>query len=68
MRILKKELWPYRVKVNTDNNYNTTAVEVWLGETLGTFKGRWTIVHQYSETHFYFKESKDATLFALRWS
>lgn len=69
MRILKKELWPYKVKVN-GNEFNTsiTEMEVWLGEQLGTFKGRWNVVYQSKEIYFYFRESKDATIFSLRWA
>lgn len=68
MRVLKKELWPYKVKVNSDNTKDITPVEIWLGETLGTFKGRWNVVYQYNHTDFYFKEKDDAMIFALRWS
>ena len=68
MRQLKKELWPFMVKVNSDNLKDITPIEIWLGEKLGTFKGRWNVVYQYNETHFYFKQGKDATLFALRWA
>lgn len=68
MRRLKKELWPYRVKVNSDNTKDITPVELWLGEQLGTFKGRWNVVYQYNYTEFYFKNNADATLFALRWA
>lgn len=68
MRQLKKELWPYRVKVNSDNTRDITPVEIWLGETLGTFKGRWNVVYQYSHTDFYFKDPDDAMIFSLRWS
>ena len=68
MRILKKERWPHRVKVNLDIGQDITAVEIWLGKQLGTFKGRWNIVYQSSHTDFYFKEERDAVLFALKWA
>lgn len=68
MRILKKELWPYRVKVNSDNTNDITPVELWLGEKLGTFKGRWNVVYEYNHTDFYFKEQGDAVIFALKWA
>ena len=68
MRILKKELWPYRVKVNSDNTKDITPVELWLGKQFGTFKGRWNVVYQYNYTEFYFKNQKDANWFALRWA
>jgi len=69
MRVLRKELWPYKVKVN-DKEFTTsiTEMEIWLGEQLGTFKGRWNVVYQYNQTDFYFREGRDATLFALRWA
>lgn len=69
MRHLKKEIWPHRVPVGfNDSTVEITKMEVWLGEQLGTFKGRWNVVYHYDKTYFYFRESKDATLFALRWS
>jgi hypothetical protein len=68
MRILKKELWPYKIKVNGNVEHGTTDIEIWLGKQLGTFKGRWNVVYQYNETHFYFRNEQDATLFALRWA
>ncbi len=68
MRELKKDLWPYRVRVNEDQfSVSITDMELWLGEQLGTFKGRWNIVYQYNRTDFYFKDGKDATLFSLKW-
>ena len=69
MRMLKKELWPYKVKVN-DKEFTTsiTEMEIWLGEQLGTFKGRWNVVYQYNQTDFYFRLQEDAMIFSLRWS
>lgn len=66
MRILKKELWPH--KVTLDEPDSVTEIEIWLGEKLGTFKGRWNVVYQHNKTYFYFKDGKDATMFALRWA
>lgn len=68
MRELKKELWTYKVSLNSDWKHDITPVEVWLGEQFGTFKGRWNVVYQYNRTDFYFKTVEDATLFVLRWS
>ena len=69
MRELKKDLWPYRVRVNEDQfSVSITDMELWLGEQLGTFKGRWNIVYQYNRTDFYFKDGKDATLFSLKFA
>lgn len=69
MRKLKKDVWPYNVKVNK-NEFSTsvTEMEIWLGEQLGTYKGRWIVVYQSNETYFYFREGKDATMFSLRWA
>lgn len=68
MRELRPEIWPHKVIVNSDWKQDITAIELWLGEQLGTFKGRWNVVYHYNHTAFYFRLSKDATLFALRWS
>jgi hypothetical protein len=69
MRVLKKELWPYKVKVG-EKEFTTsiTDIEIWLGEQLGTFKGRWNVVYQYNCTYFYFRLQEDAMIFSLRWS
>jgi len=68
MRQLKKEIWPFRIKVGSDWKKDITPIEIWLGKELGTFKGRWNVVYQHNETHFYFRNQRDATMFALRWS
>ena len=67
MRELNKEIWPYKVTINSDWKQEITSVEIWLGEQLGTFKGRWTVMYRYNCTDFYFRRGEDATLFALRW-
>jgi hypothetical protein len=68
MRELKKELWPYRVPLNSDWKDEITLVELWLGQQFGTFRGRWNVVYHYNRTDFYFKNAADATLFALKWA
>ena len=68
MRELKKELWPYKVSLNSDWKKDITPVELWLGEQFGKFKDRWNVVYQYNRTDFYFKRDEDAVLFSLRWS
>lgn len=68
MTKLKKELWPHCVTVNSDWKRDITPIELWLGENLGTFKGRWNIVYQHDKTDFYFKSGEDATMFALKWT
>lgn len=68
MRRLKKELWPHCVPLNNDHRDQITAVEIWLGQQFGTYRGRWNVVYQFNRTDFYFKNTTDATLFALKWS
>lgn len=65
---LRKELWPHRVTVNSDNKKDITEIEIWLGRQLGTFKGRWNVVYRFNGTDFYFRNQGDATLFALKWA
>jgi hypothetical protein len=69
VRKLKRELWPHMVKLEkTDSEqHNVTEMELWLGETLGTFRGRWNVVYNHNSTDFYFKNERDTILFALRW-
>jgi hypothetical protein len=67
MRKLKQELWPHMVKLDK-KDLELPNVEIWLGDTMGPFRGRWNVVYNYSSTDFYFKNQQDATLFALRWS
>jgi len=69
MRILKKELWPHKVAVNVDDsNMKIDDIESWLGEHCGIFKSRWNAVYHYNKTDYYFRQGRDATMFALRWS
>jgi hypothetical protein len=69
MRVLKKELWPYRVSFDVEQTQSTMYdVETWLEETIGSFKDRWNAVYKSNGTDFYFRRGKDATLFTLRWS
>ena len=66
MRELRKELWPYKVKVyETDSAHE---IELWLGQRMGAFKNQWNAVYHHNGTDFYFRESGDATMFALRWA
>lgn len=67
-RRLRKELWPHQVTVNSDLKKDIIEIEIWLGNQLGTFKGRWNVVYQFNRTDFYFRDQGDATLFALRWA
>ena len=69
MRQLKKEIWPYKVSINeSDNGYKIIEIETWLEETMDEFGNKWTPVYRSSTTDYYFREEKDATWFALRWT
>ena len=48
MRILKKELWPDRVTVNSDNTTDITPVERRFGEKLGQFNRRRNFFDEYN--------------------
>lgn len=67
MRRLKKELWPFKVTLNSDQKDNINPVEVWLGETFGMVTGRWNVVYRFNCTDFYFRNAQDASYFSLRW-
>lgn len=69
MRKLKKELWPCCVAFNkTGSDYDFRKVEEWLGEHIGCFHEKWYAVYHYDHADLYFKDSKDATWFSLRWT
>lgn len=69
MRVLKKELWPYKIVLDDDEHSDSIEqVERWLGEHVGAFRERWNTVYLFDETHFYFRNQRDAAWFALRWS
>jgi hypothetical protein len=63
MRILKKELWPYKVTVDNYNN----DLETWLGDNMGAFKNRWNAVYNHDRSDYYFRTQEDAVLFSLKW-
>ena len=69
MRVLKKELWPHKVAVNVEGPTpeKIDDIEAWLGEHYGAFKSRWNAVYHYNRTDYYFRQGRDATMFALRW-
>ena len=68
MRILKKELWPYKVRYDVDDSRSKIDdVEQWLGETMGPFRHQWNAVYQYNSTDFYFRDGDDMLMFQLRW-
>ncbi len=68
MRVLKKELWPVKVTIPMDEfDAGHYEIECWLGEQYGPFKDRWNIVPRYKGVDYYFRNSKDANWFTLRW-
>lgn len=69
MRTLKKELWPGKVTISEDEYHGKHYyIENWLGENFGQMKKRWIQVPQVNSVDYYFRSSKDATWFALKWA
>lgn len=69
MRELKKEIWPAKILIPmTIDRGEHYEIENWLGKNMGAFKGRWNQVPCIKGVHYYFRNSKDATMFALRWA
>lgn len=68
MRVLKKELWPSRVTLDSDWKKDINDVEEWLGENVGAFRDRWNVVYNYNKTDFYFRNNDDAVIFKLTWA
>lgn len=64
MRILKKELWPYRVTVSVPPD---NRIEKWIDENMGPHKGRWNVVWHNKNLDYYFRTQGDAVLFGLKW-
>lgn len=70
MRELKKELWPYnmRVRLAEDIRNNTEeSMESWLNTEIGAYRDRWNAVYHMTNTVYYFRNSRDVVMFALRW-
>ena len=68
MRELKKVFWPHKISVTVIEDPNPDAIEIWLGQNMGQFRGRWNAVYYHDHTDYYFRDARDATVFALRWS
>lgn len=69
MRQLKRELWPFKIKMDCREWSNQmNEIEIWLGEELGPFKSNWNAVYNSNYTDFYFKSNDDAVMFKLMWS
>ena len=68
MRSLKKSIWPAKIVIDEDISHSKhVEIEHWLGENFGAFKGRWNHVPKHNCVDYYFRSSKDATMFSLRW-
>jgi hypothetical protein len=68
MRELKRELWPVKVALDINKEHDIMAMELWMGEKFGTFKGRWNFVQHWKGTDVYFRNEQDALMFSLRWA
>jgi len=70
MRVLKKELWPHKVAVNMKGTTpkKIDDIETWLVEHYGAVKSGWNVVYHHNGIDYYFRQGRDATMFALRWS
>lgn len=68
MRELKRELWPVKVSLDGTKEHDLMAMELWMGERFGTFKGRWNIIQHWKGVDFYFRNEQDALMFSLKWS
>jgi hypothetical protein len=69
MRRLKQELWPHKITLKEDeSDPRLYLIEAWLEQNMGYITDRWYVVWSPNKSEFYFKDSKDATVFALMWS
>jgi hypothetical protein len=69
MRELKRDLWPHKVVIKDRDQQAITEMKVWLEQKLGVSHYQWTSVYYIGgKADFYFKQEKDATLFAIKWS
>jgi hypothetical protein len=83
MRVLNHVYWPHCVEVKHREKVTPTSSQKWneslprltvndervnwCHANVGQFRVNWMYVTQVSRLQFYFKEEKDATMFALRW-
>lgn len=67
MRVLKKTIWPYQVKLDPkkdfDGSYYFDPRSEWLEERMD--KDRFYVI---GPNTFCFKTQEDAVMFTLRWS
>jgi hypothetical protein len=69
-RMLKKELWPYQVKltISSYGDDKISLIEHWLGSNIGCFHKEWNVVFYSNNVVYYFKDSRKAMMFGLRWA
>ena len=67
MRELNRRFWPYKVSLTSKDDDQFRDIMSWLSDRYG-HKGAWNFVVGYKEYDFYFKNSKDAMMFTLRWT
>ncbi len=67
MRVLKKSIWPYQVKLNPktdrDDDHWFDPREAWLEEKMS--KDQFYVI---APNTFCFKNQQDAVMFSLRWA
>lgn len=69
MRVLKKEMWPVKVKIHLIyDDPGHDDIYRWLEETLGPQREKWVQIVGYRTVDYYFRNDKDANWFALRWA
>jgi hypothetical protein len=69
-RVLKKALWPHKVVI-TISDYSDDRIDLienWLGDRIGCFHKDWNVVYHSRNGVYYFKDSRKAMMFGLRWA
>ena len=68
-RQLNSTIWPERVVLAEPPAADYALRDKWLKEKFGSYGNRWYVIINNNKTFiFYFKNSEDAVLFALRWA
>jgi len=68
MRQLKKQIWPFSIKINTDYfKQHWFQIEDWLEENIGEFTKKWYLIENGCNMEYYFSSELDALVFSLRW-
>ena len=66
MRELKREIWPFKIVINSDIKREVAPMEQWLDNEMG--HAYWNVVYHVNESHYYFRSGEAAMMFKLRWS